>query len=103
MFKGRITEEYKLDCDRAWNNPSGTMFIVGKDVEKDGRLMNVVTVAHKIYDVQDYENKKYNAWLKTEGVEMKVSVPTLQCKQTKNAHLAASNAIAESDDTMTIR
>lgn len=119
LSTGRLTEEYTLDFDRVWNNPNGTLVVVGKDVEKEGRLLNVVTVAYQIYDMQDYDNKKYNAWMGGAGDKMKVTVPTIPfwmynqvnavhalegtalCKQTKNAHLASSNAIAESPEYLT--
>lgn len=81
--------------------------------------MNVVSVAYQILDVEDYQKKKYNAFLGTDGQKMRVSAPTLPnwmygnvaeiyklegaaaCKQTKNAHLAAANEMVENEKLLT--
>lgn len=102
----------QLDFDQPSNNPSGTIVINAKDVAKDGQILNVVSVMHQVYDIEDYHDKKYLSLLLKDGSGFKSTVPTVPkwmwdqvdeiynlekedqlCTQTNNAHMAAGLAI----------
>lgn len=107
-----------MDFEQPGNNPSGTIVLNAKDVAKDGHILNVIHIMYQVFDLEDYHDKKYSAFMLKDGTGLKLMVPTTPkwmwnnvgliygletnpCQQTQNAHTAAGLSIKEDISTQT--
>lgn len=68
---------FNLHIEHPWKNPFGMLVIKGTEVEEENTVIDKLTIMKPIFDVNDFEEKRYKGRLCSDGGGIIATEPTI--------------------------